>query len=137
MISPYNPILLKVWKANMNIQYVTGVYELVMYLSSYMCKAEHTMSELMKKASKESNNSSVADQLKPIGQVFMKHREVPLHEGIKRTISLPLRKSNIDVQYIPTGLKRDRTRMTKPKAALEKLHDDDPNIFATNLLDNM
>merc|ERR1712224_450322 len=34
-ISPYNPILLSAVKSNMNLQYVTGVYGLLAYLSAY------------------------------------------------------------------------------------------------------
>ena len=37
----------------MNIEFVTGVYAMLTYITSYLCKPEHTMSELMKKASKE------------------------------------------------------------------------------------
>ena len=52
-IGPYDTIILKLFKSNMNIQFVTGIYAMLIYLTSYLCKPEHTMSELMKKASKE------------------------------------------------------------------------------------
>ena len=48
MISPYNTVLLSVLKANMNLQFVTGVYGLLTYLTAYLCKPEKVMSELMK-----------------------------------------------------------------------------------------
>ena len=51
-ISPYNTAILATLRANMNIQYVTSVYAVLAYLTSYLCKAEHSMSELMKKAAK-------------------------------------------------------------------------------------
>ena len=41
-ISPYNPILLNSLKSNMNLQFVTGVYGLLSYLTSYLCKPERT-----------------------------------------------------------------------------------------------
>jgi hypothetical protein len=135
MISPYNPILLKLWQANMNIQYVCGVYGLVIYLSEYVCKSEHYMSELMKKASKEAGNATISEQLKPVGKVFLKYREVSLHEAIKRVLSLPLRKSNVDVQFIPTGLRKDISRMLKSKEQLDRLDDDDTDIYAYNIID--
>ena len=43
----------------MNIQFVTGVYAMLTYLTSYLCKPEHTMSELMKKASKEAYGKGI------------------------------------------------------------------------------
>ena len=135
MISPYNPILLKLWQANMNLQFVCGVYGLVVYLSEYVCKSEHYMSELMKTASKEAGNQTIADQLKPVGKVFVDHREVSVHEAIKRTLSLPLRKSNIATVWVPTGHSKDITRVLKPKEVLETMHDDDPDIYAKNIMD--
>ena len=33
-------------------------------------------------------------------------REVSTHKAIKRVLSLPMRYSNIDALYVPTGLKR-------------------------------
>ena len=47
-IGTYNTVISKLWKANMNIQFVTSVYAMLI-----LGKPEHTMSELMKKASKE------------------------------------------------------------------------------------
>ena len=52
LISPYNTPILATLKANMNIQYVTGVYAVLAYLTSYLCKPEHSLGELMKKAVK-------------------------------------------------------------------------------------
>ena len=53
-------------KSNMNLQYVTGLYGVIKYLTSYMCKPERTMSELMKKASKEATDKGVQDKLRAI-----------------------------------------------------------------------
>ena len=39
-IVPYNPVLLRLLKPNMNIQFVTGVYGLFSYLTAYLCKPE-------------------------------------------------------------------------------------------------
>ena len=135
-ISPYNTVLLSLWKANMNIQFVTGIYGVIMYLTTYLCKAERSMGELMKKACKEAHfGGTISEQLRPIGQAFRKNREVSLHEAIKRVCSLPLRRSNNDVVYIPTGPKKSRTRMLKPKHVLETMHEDDEDIYAANIVD--
>ena len=132
---PYNTVILSLLKSNMNIQFVTGVYAMLTYLTSYLCKPEHTMSELMKKAAKEAYDKDIRGKMRSIGDVFIKKREVSTHEAIKRVLSLPLRHSNIDVIYIPTGLKKNRTRMLKPQYVLEKMHHDDTNIYALNMLD--
>ena len=52
-IGSYNTVILKLLKSNMNLQFVTDVHAILTYLTSYLCKPGHAMSELMKKASKE------------------------------------------------------------------------------------
>ena len=52
-IGSYNTGILKLFQAHMNTQFVTGAYAMLTYLAFYLCKPEHTMSELMIKASKK------------------------------------------------------------------------------------
>ena len=111
----------------MNIQFVTGVYGLLTYLTAYLCKPEKTMSELMKKASKEAGGQDIRGKLKSIGNVFLTKREVGLHEATKRLLSGPCRRSNNLTLYIPTGPQKDRVRMLKPRPVLDTLDDDDTN----------
>ena len=134
-IGPYNTIILKILKSNINIQFVTGLYAMLTYLTSYLCKPEHTMSELMQKALKEAYGKDIKGKMRDIGNVFLTKREVSTHEAIKRVLSLPLRHSNIDVQYVPTGLKENRTRMLKPQSLLEKMDSDDTNVYSLSMLD--
>ena len=42
-INNYNPDLLDIWNANMDIQYITDPYNCVMYILSYISKAEHEL----------------------------------------------------------------------------------------------
>lgn len=75
-VNPYNPISMKALRANMDIQYIRDVWGCVAYITSYMCKPERSMSELMRNACKEAN--PVKDKLKSIGNVFLKvKRGVP------------------------------------------------------------
>ena len=134
-IGPYNTVILKLLNANKNLQFVTGVYAILTYLTSYLCKPEHAMSELMKKASKEAYGKDIKGKMLSIGNTFLSKREVSTHEEIKRVLSLPMRHSNIDVLYVPTGLKKNRTRMLKSLSTLEKMHPDHTNVFASNIID--
>ena len=134
MISPYNTVILATLKSNMNIQYVTGIYAVLAYLTGYLCKPEHTMGELMKKAAKDVNETGVGDKLRTIGNVFINKREISTHESIMRLLSMPFRRSNNDVIYIHTGPKEQRTRVMKPKALLDKMDNDDDDIFVVGLI---
>ena len=62
---------------------------------------------------------------------FLTKREVSTQETIKSVLYLPVGHSNIDVLYVPTGLKKNRTRMLK--SILENMNPDDTNIFACDI----
>ena len=106
-IGPYYTVILKLLKSNMNLQFVTGVYAMLTYLTSYLCKPEHAMSKRMKKASKEAYGKDIKGKMLRVGNTFLSKCEVSTHEAIKRVLSLPVRHSNIDVLYVPTGLKKN------------------------------
>ena len=58
-INQYNPDILRIWRANMDVQFITDVYSCVMYITSYMLKSERSMSELLKKVAEEAKSSEI------------------------------------------------------------------------------
>ena len=46
-----------------------------------------------------------------------------------------MRHANTDVLYFPTGQKKNRARILKSLSILEKMHPDDTNVFASNVID--
>lgn len=58
-INNYNPVILRAIRANMDIKYVCNPWACIAYMTSYMCKPERHMSELMKKAAKETTTGNV------------------------------------------------------------------------------
>ena len=105
------------------------------YQTSYLCKPEHTMREAMKKTSKEVYGKYMGGKMHYIGNVFLTKYEVSMHEAVKRVLSLLMRHLNIDVLYVPAGLKKNRTRILKSLSILEEMHPDDKNVFASNIID--
>ena len=69
-IGPYNTVILKLLKSNMNLQIVPGVYAKLIYLTSYFCKPEHALSKCMKKASKEAYGKDIKGKTLSIGNNF-------------------------------------------------------------------
>ena len=135
MIGPYNTVIFSCLRANMNVQYIASVYALLTYLTSYLCKPEHNMSELMRKASKEAYGKDVKGKMQAIGDVLATKREYSVHEAVKLGLSLRLRHSNNDVLFVPTGFRKNIIRILKSPKVLETMHPDDPDIYAPNLLD--
>ena len=56
------------------------------YLISYLCKPEHAISKLMKKASKEAFGKDIKGKMLSIGNTFLIKREDPVYEAIKKSI---------------------------------------------------
>ena len=81
------------------------------YLTSYFCMSERGMSEFIKNPSKEAHGKDIKGKMFCIRNIFLTKCEVSTHEAIKRVLSLPMRYSNIDVMYVPTGPKKNRTRI--------------------------
>ena len=48
-----------------------------------------------------------------------------------------MRHSTIDALCVPSGLKKNRIRMLKSLSILKKMHADDTNVFASNIIDNI
>ena len=89
----------------------------------------------MKKASKEAHGKDIKAKICSIRNILLTNHEVSTHETIKRVLSLPMRHSNVDFLYDPTGLKKNRTRMLKSSLILEKKHPDDIIVFASDISD--
>ena len=85
----YNRPLLKAWNANINIQFVFDAYSCVMYIVSYISKAEHEMSDILKQAQRDMSemNMSKSLEMKKLLQVYMDNREISAQEVIARVCS--------------------------------------------------
>ena len=81
--NPYDTHLLKVWKADMDIQLIGPVYGTDAYVCSYMCKSE---SEEVRKAIRDTLESlppqaSTRKRLSKIGNTMLTHHELSPQEA--------------------------------------------------------
>ena len=103
-VNNYNEHLIRCWNGNMDIQYVLDAYACVMYIVSYITKAEREMGDLLKNAQKEAaeGNVDAVSQLRKLGSVYLQHREVSVMGAIYLTCSMPLKQSTRKVMFIQT-----------------------------------
>jgi hypothetical protein len=134
-INNYNPHLLKAWRANMDIQYILDPYACIMYVTSYLCKAEKNMSELLRKVSRECLDREIRDTLRQVGNVFLTHREVSAPFATYLSCGMPITESTRSVEFIPTEVPEKRTRMLKSENELKKLPTGSTDVFKPNILD--
>ena len=109
----------------------------MMYIVSYMSKAEHEMSEILKQAQRDMSemNMSKSLEMKKLLQVYMDNREIIAQEAIARVCSLKLKSSSRQVVFIPTD--ENSTRMSLPLHVIKEqcTDDDTENVWMTNIVD--
>ena len=134
-VNYYSPAMLKAWEANMDIQYVVNAYACVMYIASYILKAEKGMGELLKQATREMDQGNTRQQLNKLGSVFLTNREVSAQEAVYRVLSIPLRRCSWSVVFINTDNKESRDALLLPISQLQKLDDDNEDVYYKNIID--
>ena len=134
-VNNYNPDVLNIWGANMDLQYIVNPWACIIYITSYMLKTEKTMGELLKQTALEHKNETIKTQMRKLGTRYLNNREVSAQESVYRMLSLPLKKSTRQVIFVNSGPPEDRVKILKPKSVLETLEDDDADIYCSNLID--
>ena len=126
---------LKLWRANMDIQYVADPYSCIMYVLSYVMKCENGMSEILKRVGKEFKDETIQSQMKKIISTFANKREVTIHEAVKRVLSQWLFKKSRTVVKVVNNPEEERHRMPKSEFELANMDEDDENVFMTSIHD--
>ncbi len=134
-VNGYNPMLLRAWNANMDIQFILNPYSCIMYILSYISKAEHEMSDYLKRVIKNSSHDNLSDRecMKRVMNAYSKNREVSAQEAVARTCSLKLKSSSRSVIFIPTD--DNAVKMSLPMKYLQTMDDDVENVWMTGLPD--
>lgn len=85
-VNNYNKHLLKAWNANMDIQFVVNPWACIVYIISYISKAEREMGLLLRNTLKEAKkgNLSAQEAMKKMGSVYLHNREVSAQEAVYR-----------------------------------------------------
>jgi hypothetical protein len=103
-VNPYNEHLLQAWNGNMDIQPVLDPYSCIMYIVSYISKAERELGDLLKRVQKEAEEGHLEpiQQLRQLGNVYLRSREVSIMEAVYRSCGLKLKQSSRDFVFVPT-----------------------------------
>ena len=101
-INNFNPNLMKLHKANHDIQIVVDQYACAQYICGYLTKNEQGMSQLLKNINDNANNFSHMELLDKLAAVIDKHREVSIQEAIYRLMGMSMTKSSVKIKYLST-----------------------------------
>ena len=101
-LNGYNPMIMRLHKANHDLQICIDQYSCAQYICGYLTKNESGMSKLLRAVNEETNNLKQVDKLNALASVLDKHREVSIQEAIYRLLGLSMTKSSVVVKYLST-----------------------------------
>ena len=80
------------------------------------------------------NTCNTRQQLNKLGSVFLTNREVSAQEAVYRVLSIPLQRCSKSVVFINTD-KESRDALLLPFSQLQKLNDDNEDVYCKNIID--
>ena len=136
-VNDYNPLLLLLWKANIDIQFVSeSSLALAHYVSGYVTKAERSnMQDIWKEIQ---DSKSIYSKLWSFGMRALRSRECGLYEACDLLLGDHLAEKSEAVQFVDVSMPHKRSRRLKKHHILEELSKSDPtseDIFEPNLRD--
>ncbi|XP_050339187.1 uncharacterized protein LOC126765663 [Bactrocera neohumeralis] len=136
-INAYNPLILELHRANMDIQYILDAYACCSYIINYINKSNRGISRLLNEAISEVNagNYTIKQKLQHIGHKFISGTEISAQEAVYCCIGLHLSEASNGEIFINTSRPEERVRMVKPRAELQNLPSDSTEIFVAGILD--
>ena len=136
-VNDYNPLLLLLWKANIDIQYVAeSSLALAHYVSGYVTKAER--SNLQEIWQEVSENKSIYSRLWSFGIRSLRFRECGLYEAADLLLGDHLSEKSDTVKWVDVSMPHKRKRRLRDHKQLQEIAKSDPDskdIFEDNLLD--
>ena len=133
-INNYNPNVLKVHQANMDLSFILNEYACVAYILGYLTKNESGLSRLLHQIEVESAKygRSTDEKMKLFSRALDNSREVSRPEVVYRMLGLHFCSSTRTHAFVQTGHPHKRDGLMK--ANLEELEEnDDP--FYNNIID--
>lgn len=136
-INAFNPDILRLHRANMDIQFVLDAYSCAAYILNYINKANKGMSKLLRQVVEETRrgNMTIKERLRIICNKFLNSCEISAQEAVYYILGLSVSRSSRKVVFINTSKPENRDRMLRSREQLEALGEDSHDIFQENYLD--
>ena len=125
-VNDYNPLILLLWQANVDIQFVAeSSLALSHYVTGYVTKAEKSSMQEMWQEIGES--SSIYSRLWKFGIQALKSRECGLYDSSDLLLGDHLLEKSETVQYVSVEMPHKRRRRLKNHSELKDLAETDPD----------
>ena len=122
----------------MDLQYILDPYACVVYVVSYIGKAQRGMSKLLKDAMLhyKVGDTTIKERLRGVANKFQNYTEISAQEVSYHLLSLPLSKCSRATVYINTNPAEKRVRILKPKPILKGMPHDSEDILQPGLIEH-
>ena len=136
-VNGYNVEILKLHRANIDIQFILDPYSCVQYILNYLNKPDRGMSKLLREAAEEvkAGNLSIQHRLRIIGDRYLKATEISAQEAVYHLLSMDLSRCSRAHTFINTGEPSERNRMVKSEKELKELDCESLEIYQKGDLD--
>ncbi|XP_070175663.1 uncharacterized protein [Littorina saxatilis] len=133
----YNPDILALWRANMDIQFVLDPYACVMYIINYVGKSQRGMSALLRNAVADvrKGNGSVREKLRAVANCFLNSSEISAQETCYYLLRMPVSQASRACVFINTSRPEKRVRMLKAQQILKEMNPESTDVMSPGLLD--
>ena len=136
-VNDFNPLLLLMWKANMDIQFISeSSLALAHYVTGYVTKAEQgNMQDVWQQVN---SNASLYSELWSFGVRSFRSRECGMYEASDLLLGDHLYEKSEQVKWVAVSLPHKRKRRLKDHNVLLKMQESDPNstdILQASMLD--
>ncbi|XP_060605753.1 uncharacterized protein LOC132758214 [Ruditapes philippinarum] len=139
-VNDYNGVILRHWRANMDLQYIQNAEGAAYYVCSYICKSEpddlkNALGDLICNVLNANMSMPRNVRLMKIGLCVLKHRRMSSQEAAFRMGSLQLLHASREFMYLNTWPPNKRLKILRTASELADLPDNDTNVFQNNILD--
>ena len=135
-INNYNPLLLMLWKANMDLQFIGESLAVAHYVTGYITKAEKSnMQDVWQEVS---SHRSVYSKLWSFGLRCLRSRECGLYEASDLLLGDHLCGKSVSIKWIDVSQPHNRIHRLKDHSKLAEIKEQNPNstdIFEANLVE--
>lgn len=98
-INDYNPVLLLIWKGNMDLQYIHDKSLILnRYITSYVTKSEKLASQALWEEINQ--NKSLRSSLKSFALKSLKNRQIGAYEIADKLLGYPLFEKSVSIKYL-------------------------------------
>ena len=98
-INDYNPVLLLIWKGNMDLQYIHDKSLILnRYITSYVTKSEKLASQALWEEINQ--NKSLRSSLKSFALKSLKNRQIGAYEIADKLLGYSLFEKSVSIKYL-------------------------------------